>query len=360
MREQQYAALNKAGLIDPTKVTTDKGGRVNVGPGGIIGSKEFVGAGKFDLFGWEKKYLNPGLDHLSGGDRDEVNNFLSKLGRNRNVIRMLQMFNDPGFLAQIDKDITQWKQAKGVDQAYADFTTKNPLGVKQGFFDQLESLKQAIGAPMEQNIIPFLRNLTGVISDLGAAANAHPRMAADLAAMGGGALGGAAMGGAVGMLGGPAGMLAGAGIGAMVGALSGLAIMDWPAITGGLNRIHDGLRNLFMGSDADRAQSWSNLKDKLKGAFQSVNDVLANAADTIYASGRQWGLAILNGILRGIDQIIPSVEAAIKNLFTGAGARAIPSNSESTGRMTRCLRALPFSRKSTVALFRRKGRFMSP
>ena len=141
----------------------------------------------------------------------------------------------------------------------------------------------------------------------------------------GGALGGAAMGGAVGMLGGPAGMLAGAGIGAMVGALSGLAIMDWPAITGGLTRIHDGLRNLFMGSDADRAQSWSNLKDKLKGLFAGINDALANFADSAYSNGKQWGLAILNGILRGIDQIIPSVEAAIKNLFTGAGAHAIPS-----------------------------------
>ena len=44
---------------------------------------------------------------------------IAKIGRNRNAIKMLTMFTDPGFVEQIDKDLTLWGGSMNYENAYA-------------------------------------------------------------------------------------------------------------------------------------------------------------------------------------------------------------------------------------------------
>jgi len=174
MSKQQFAAMHKAGLIDMSKVSGDLGGRVNIGPGGIVGSKEYTGKGNYDLVGWAQNVLEPALKKLSKGDMADYDSYVSKIGRNRNVMRMLTMFMDPGFQAQIAKDVQQWQQALPVDQAYSNAVKNNPKFVKAGFSDQFTSMMEAIGAPLSQAAIPAMKAVTDFFTHMGAIAKANP------------------------------------------------------------------------------------------------------------------------------------------------------------------------------------------
>ncbi|WOJ89849.1 hypothetical protein RZS28_00600 [Methylocapsa polymorpha] len=275
LSKQQAQVLWDAGMLKSGYATKDEGGRINVKPGGILGSE----VGMHNPYAWVNDVLIPHLDQLYGGDKAGEEMALAKLGRNRNVTRILTMFSDPGFKEQIDKDLAQWKQAHSIDQSYADFTTRNPLGVQKAFWAQLESFKQAVGAPMQQTIVPFIKDLTGAITSLGAAANAHPQLAASLATATGGAMGGALMGGTVGMLGGPAGAAIGAALGAVVGGLTGLAIMNWDAIKNGL----------------------SYVKDAILGIPPAIDNFMNNL-----------GHMIVNGVMAMPEMVLGAVKAAFK------------------------------------------------
>jgi hypothetical protein len=231
LSKQQFEVMQKAHLIDPNKVTHDKGGRVNVAPGGIIGSDEFAGQGKFDLYGWTKKYLEPGLHAISGHDRAVFASLLAKVGRNRNVMRMLNMFSDTGFLEQIDKDLAQWKQAHSIDQSYGDYITNNPMGVKQAYHSQMESMLQAIGAPMMQAALPVMRSITGMFEGIGRVANANPEAIKAI----GYALAGLSAGAITGGL-----MLIAAAIGP-----AGWLVLGIPALAGALAALEQPLKNLL-------------------------------------------------------------------------------------------------------------------
>lgn len=172
LSKQQYGVLEAAKLIDPTKVTEDKGGRINVAPGGIIGSD----IGMKNPYEWVQNVVKPALDKISGGDETVFDSLLAKIGRNRNTTRMLTMFSDPGFNEQIMKDAALWQRASGVDQAYTDSMARNPKFIDQGFDAQYKSMMEALGGPMAQAAIPVMKSLTSMFQGAGAIANAHPEM----------------------------------------------------------------------------------------------------------------------------------------------------------------------------------------
>ena len=174
LSKQQYETMKRMGLIDPSKVTTDKGGRINVAPGGIVGSDKYAGNGKFDLYGWSQNVLAPALANASGGDRMVADSFIAKIGRNRNVMRMLTMFTDPGFREQIEKDLALWEQTKGVEDSYKGFTNDNSKGVKKAFNEQYETMMQSIGAPLMQAAIPVMKGITEIFRAIGEFANNNP------------------------------------------------------------------------------------------------------------------------------------------------------------------------------------------
>ena len=110
------------------------------------------------------------MPHLSaayGGDKDQIQSAIAKLGRNRDVTRMLTMFSDPGFIEQIEKDISQWSQASTVEGAYKGAIERNPKFIKAAFHDQYESMMESIGAPMMQAALPVMKQVTEFFTYIG-------------------------------------------------------------------------------------------------------------------------------------------------------------------------------------------------
>jgi hypothetical protein len=178
LSKQQFAVLDQTlHLIDHSKIQeVDRGGRVNLRPGAIKGSLQYGN----DYFSWVQKVLAPALEAANIKPGAEQDSDLAKIGRNRNVTRMLQMFMDPGFVAQIDKDIGIWRQGMMPDKAYGDYINNDPRGVDSALDAQFRSMLQAIGAPMEQAVIPFMREGTGFFTEIGAFAQRHPNIMKDI------------------------------------------------------------------------------------------------------------------------------------------------------------------------------------
>jgi hypothetical protein len=169
---QQFDTLSRLGLIDRRKVSGDLGGRVNMQPGAIAGSLQYGG----DYFGWVQNELLPALKAAGVKPGPEKDSILAKIGRNRNATRMLQMFSDPGFVAQIQKDIAIWNKGMLPDKAYADYIKNDPKGVDAAFSKQYQSMMQAIGAPLEQAAIPVMSAVTSMFTSIGAFAQKHPNI----------------------------------------------------------------------------------------------------------------------------------------------------------------------------------------
>ena len=255
LSKQQYAVMKQAGLIDPSKVSTDKGGRLNARPGAIIGSD----LGMHDAEAWVKM-ITPKLMKAAGGNEEVFHSMLAKIGRNRNATRMMEMFSSHEFADQISKDKALWAQSHGVEQSYQDFTTNNPKGVKEAFHKQEESLMQAIGAPIMQAALPVMKSVTEMFTKIGALANMNPDIVSGLgkgiAALGVGLVGG----GGVALLAalGPAGWIA-LGIGAVSAAVvlfheplekfasaaAKLAIAGWDSIVSGITSFIAKIKDLI-------------------------------------------------------------------------------------------------------------------
>jgi hypothetical protein len=272
MSKQQYEVFKAAGLIDPTKVTTDKGGRINAQPGAIVGSLEHSD----NLYDWAQSIRGP-LMNLAKGDPKVFESLLAKIGRNRNSIKLLTMFTDPGFGDQIAKDIAIWSQAMGGDEAYnamvgrpdkivsqmqlsggigardkqaedaakmADYTA-----VMKGFQTQWESLMMAVGGPVARGMIPMLQGLTAELNKAGSWAEKHPdavKYTAEVIAAIGAAMvvlgTGAVIAGAAALLPGGIVAVAIAGIGL---AISAMAAMNWSAVANGFNVLVAAMESFF-------------------------------------------------------------------------------------------------------------------
>ena len=198
LSKQQGEILEKAGLLDMSKVTKTGfgGGRLQVAPGGILGSLSHKG----DLPGWIKDVVYPKILAEAGGDDVLAQSLIAKMFPNRNAAKLVEMFGNPHFLDQQQKDLGLAGQVKPIDQAYADYIKNNPKGAKSAFNNQYESMMQSIGAPMMQAAIPVMKAVTDFFTTVGDFANKHPN---DIANIGKGiAILGAALigGGAVALL----------------------------------------------------------------------------------------------------------------------------------------------------------------
>lgn len=238
MGRQQVGELQKLGLLDMTKVQSVEGSNaMKTQPGAMIGYELAMK----NPYEWAQQYLVPALQQTYGADEAKRSSAVSVLGRNRNVIRMLNAFSDPGFVEQIRKDSALWEQAHGVEQSYNEAITRNPKFARQAFSGQYESMMQAIGAPMMQAAIPVMRSVTEMFTNIGAFANKNPGAISDIA-KGIGVLGVALVGGgAVAILAalGPAGWIAG-GVIALAGAVSIFGKDLWTGLVNGLKSVAAG------------------------------------------------------------------------------------------------------------------------
>jgi hypothetical protein len=238
LSKQQGEVLEQLGLLDMSKVTRTGfgGGRLQIGAGAMKGSLEHMG----DLPGWIKDVVYPAIMKAAGGDEATAQSLISKLSPNRNAAKLIEMFGNKGFLDQQMKDLGLAGQVKPIDQAYQDYTSRNPEGVKKAFGDQYESMMQAIGAPIMQAALPVMKGVTDMFTNIGAWANAHPdgiKLAAEAAA---------AVGGAMIVLGGAAVVLAAASmipggivvvaITSIAGVIGTLAALNWNTVSSGLDK----------------------------------------------------------------------------------------------------------------------------
>jgi hypothetical protein len=214
LSKQQYEAMDKAGLIDHSKILgTDRGGMVNLGPGAIKGSEKYTGRDHFDPYKWAQEYIVPAME---GMNEEQKANFLAKIsGGNRNVQRQLEMYTDPGFKEQIEKDTEYWRKAHPVDQAYDEAIKRNPKAAREGMGAQAEGMQEAIGEPLAKEAIPYMNSLRDLFTAIGSTASKNPGWVVEAAKM--------------------------------FGAMELLATVPFVAITLGINRVAAALKGLFPG-----------------------------------------------------------------------------------------------------------------
>ena len=208
MSRQQLEAYRTAGLIDEAKVHKIKGSsNVSMDPGAIKGVAEY----SKDLDQWVANTMAPAFHEAAkkiaakeGISEDAAyDSLIAKAGRNKNTQRLMHMWGDPEFLAQIEKDRQLWAQAQGLDQAYGTMLgdpqnkARGPGGrmseaadagaagtsaaqkmadygaVMKAFQAQWESMLQAIGGPVAAAMIPIMKSMTTEFNALGAASIAH-------------------------------------------------------------------------------------------------------------------------------------------------------------------------------------------
>ena len=129
---------------------------------------------KGDLPGWIKDVVYPKILAAAGGDDVLAQSLIAKMFPNRNAAKLVEMFGNPKFLDQQEKDLGLAGKVKPIDQAYADYIKTNPKGTKAAFNDQYESMMQSIGAPLMQAALPVMQAVTSMFTKIGEIANAHP------------------------------------------------------------------------------------------------------------------------------------------------------------------------------------------
>jgi hypothetical protein len=210
MSRQQLEAYRSAGLIDESKVHKIKGSsNMQMDPGAIRGVLDY----SHDLDQWVAKVMAPAFHDAAkkiageeGISEDAAYDaLLAKAGRNKNTQRLMHMWGDPEFLAQIDKDRAIWEQAQSIDQAYGtllgDPSNKRRAAgrmseaadagkagsdaavnaakladygaIMKAFQAQWESMLQAVGGPVALAMIPVMKQMTAAFNEMGQWANAH-------------------------------------------------------------------------------------------------------------------------------------------------------------------------------------------
>jgi hypothetical protein len=205
LTRQQVDILEKSGMLDPTKVHKVKGSNaMQMDPGAIKGWLQY----EHDPDQFVQQVLAPALHALANKDSatgmgkadDIYDNLIGKLGRNKNTQRLMKLWGDPGFRAQIDKDLSIWSGAMGLDPAYATMmgdgqamgaidpsqaahgakpvidNAKPPgdyMAVMKAFTAQWNSMMEAVGGPVAQALIPTLKTITDSFTQLGSWANTH-------------------------------------------------------------------------------------------------------------------------------------------------------------------------------------------
>ena len=243
LSKQQGQMFDELGLIDMSKVskTGFGGSRMQLKPGALKGSLSHMG----DLPGWIRDVVYPALVEKSGGDEAVLQNLIGKIAPNRNAAKLIEMFGNPHFLDQQQKDLGLAGQVVPIDQAYQNFITNNPMGVKRAYNEQYDSMMQAIGTPVMQAAIPVMKGVTEMFTNIGKFANANPTavkiMAEAVAALGAALV----VAGSAAVLAGAASLAAGAAIpvaiAGITAAIVAIAALNWDSAQAVLNSIVSGL-----------------------------------------------------------------------------------------------------------------------
>jgi len=301
LSKQQAEIMKQAGLLDMSKVTATGfgGGRLQLGPGAVAGSTEFTG----DLPGWIQNVVMPHLRQMAGGDDKVLQSLLSKMFPNRNGLKLAMMFGEPGFEDQIRKDLGLAAQVKPIPEAYDSFTQNNPVAVKKAFWEQEESMMQAIGSPLMQAAIPVMKALTQFFTDLGSFANAHPTAIA-------------ALGISVASV---AGALAVLGSAAVIGAMAAF-VGPAAALAGGITALGIAASTAYL---AFSKEDWATIGSKVSAGLKAASDALLNFARGMGDDLKKvfgWAFDGIKASLSGFFARFPSWEGIItglKNAFAG-------------------------------------------
>jgi hypothetical protein len=295
LSKQQGAILQQAGLLDMSKVTKTGfgGGRLQVGPGGILGSQEYAG----DLPGWIKNVVYPHIMAAAHGDDALAQSLISKISPNRNAAKLIEMFGSPGFLDQQMKHLTLGKGVKPIGEAYESYANTNPAGVEAGYEAQKKSMLEAIGAPMMQAAIPVMKSLTDLFQRIGSWANANPETvtgitkavtAISLAMISvGAAFVGAGIVTAIGMMGPFAAGIVG--IGAAISAAGTTYLVYGDKFTDILKKAGGIVGQLVDILDADLVDSITKIPPiigpAITAAFQAIGNMISNAVKGLVPGG---------------------------------------------------------------------------
>lgn len=172
MSKQQAAIFQQLGLIDMSKTTKTGfgGGRYQLQPGAIKGSEEYAG----NVPGWAKDVVWPALVKASHGNEALLQNLLAKIAPTTNKAKAIELFGNPEFLKQQQKDLGMAELAEPLKPAYNSFVKNNPKGVSQSYDAQYEATISTMGAAILPIKMEWVQAMTALFTEIGKFAAANP------------------------------------------------------------------------------------------------------------------------------------------------------------------------------------------
>ena len=297
---QQMDILRRAGLIDPANVIKRAGG-FTMKPGtAMTGAFDY----QEDLPGWIKNVVSPKIHQLAkqmseqglGTEPQLYENLMMRAMPNRNVARLGMMFSDPGFLDQILKDMGLADLVPAVREAYERYRTKNPVGVKEAFTKQWESMWETIGEPFMKAAMPIMTSLTEVFRQVGAWANANPETITKIAD-------------------------ALAVFGIALASISVTALASFLGIPGIILAIGGALLSF----DESVRKAWTGLKDA----------VAAGDPNQIIDAGLKFSGAIVAAMVKGLDSAVAGITPTVRAIWDRLASAVVESVSSLYDRIDR-------------------------
>jgi hypothetical protein len=232
---QQYDEWRRLGLIDPSHVEGDLGGKLNLKPGAVRGGLDYSG----DMEGYVNQVIRPAFEKAGIKDPAMVNAELAKMFPDSTAARLAQTYYQQQ--QNIEKDRANYAGALPLGEAYQHMIDHDPKAIMEAFNKQFEALLQALGGPLMQAAIPAMKMLTEAFTSMGQFANEHPQAikligetlaGVAVALIGLGAISLATLGGIP---------LA---IAAAVGAIGALVAFNWDKIAAGASSVVAGLESV--------------------------------------------------------------------------------------------------------------------
>lgn len=283
------------GIIDRSKVTVEKGGKVNLGPGAVRGLDEMQG----DNVRWVAEFLNPllkskGIDPLNPANRGQLVQTLTRMTGNQVHARALAEFSMEA--PRMLREREQWMRTP--QDMPGTIMRASPTQAVEGVTSAWNTFLATLGGPELGTAITAMNNLTSGLNAVSKWASDHPEAAGNLTLFAAGLTAVAATGAVIagasvtfGAFAGVLGILAGAvsvpaflAGGALVGLTLGIGALgarlagySWPelfgALTGGLERFRQAVTGQMPappgGSVADVDAARSEIWSRFKGLFGS-------------------------------------------------------------------------------------------
>lgn len=165
------------GLLDPSKVHKEKGGRYSLSPGALLGEGEL----QHDAQGWIWDVFSKHMKYETGPNKGQEMSIADKIDdlRRSGLLRPAQ-----GLISEsIQNEVTQRKEIGNIGRAgqvdqYDVMNQESPTFRIMKFQEAWENLQIAIGKSVD--VTQFLVPLTNALNALNAAAVAHPEAVKDL------------------------------------------------------------------------------------------------------------------------------------------------------------------------------------